>query len=156
MKRIFFLPFLIICTSELQAQNNWPEPKFNFLVIMGGSEFSFEEVNGLDVETQVIEYRGGNSKTFSATKMPSIKKYGNVTLKKGITNDDFTALLAKAKANTNNRETIIIKLMDENREPTMTCTLKNAFITKSVLSKDKSVIESIEVAHEGLSISDGK
>ena len=78
MKRIFFLPFLIICTSELQAQNNWPEPKFNFLVIMGGSEFSFEEVNGLDVETQVIEYRGGNSKTFSATKMPSIKKYGNV------------------------------------------------------------------------------
>jgi hypothetical protein len=47
MKRIFFLPFLIICTSELQAQNNWPEPKFNFLVIMGGSEFSFEEVNGL-------------------------------------------------------------------------------------------------------------
>ena len=46
--------------------------------------------------------------------------------------------------------------MDENREPTMTCTLKNAVITKSVLSKDKSVIESIEVAHQGLSISDGK
>jgi len=156
MKPIFFLSFLIICTSELQAQNTWPEKKINFSVIMGGVEFSFEEVSGLDVEAQPIEYRHGDSKVFSTIKMPGLKKVGNVTFKKGIAKNDFTALLAKVKANTIKRETIIIKLMDENGEPAMTWTLTNAFITKSVLSNDKSVIDTIEVAHEGLKISDGK
>jgi phage tail-like protein len=130
MKRIFFLSFLIIYTSKLQAQNNWPNPKFHFLVTMGGLEFSFEEVSGLDIESQPIEYRAGNGKTFSTVKMPGTKKYGNVTIKKGIANHDFTELLAKAKANIINRETIIVKLMNENVEPTMTWTLKNAFITQ--------------------------
>jgi len=156
MKRIFFIPFLIIFTSELHAQNTWTDPKFHFLVIIGGYEYPFEEVSGLSAETQPIEYREGNSKVYSTVKMPGIKKYGNVTLKKCIANNDFTALLARAKANAINRETIIIKLMDENGEPTMIWKLTNAFITKTVLSNDKSIIERIEVTHEGLSISDGK
>jgi hypothetical protein len=50
------------------------------------------------------------------------------------------------------RETIIIKLMDENGESTFTWTLTNAFIAK-LGSKDKFSIDTIEVAHEGLTVS---
>ena len=160
MKRIFFLPFLIICTSELQAQNNWPEPKFNFLVIMGGSEFSFEEVNGLDVETQVIEYRGGNSKVYSTVKMPGIQKFGNITLKKGIFKGD-KALWDKynlIKMNTIKRSTILISLLDETNAVAMSWKLLYAFPCKMTVSDMKAdaneiAVETMELAHEGLSLS---
>jgi phage tail-like protein len=152
MKRIFLISFLIICTSELQAQNTWPNPKFSYLVTIGGIEFSFEEVIGLSTETQVIEYRGGSSPVYSTVKMPGIQKFGNVTFKKGIAKNDLTSLLAKAKAKAMKRETIIIKLMDENGESTFTWTLTNAFIAKFG-STDKFSIDTIEVAHEGLTVS---
>jgi hypothetical protein len=42
---------------------------------------AFQEVSGLDIEAQPIEYRG-DSKGFSEVKMPGIKKTGNVTMKK--------------------------------------------------------------------------
>lgn len=68
--------------GEVQ-DNVWPLPKFYFTVeIATLSEATFQEVSGLDVEAQIIEYRHGNSPDFSTIKMPGIKKYGNVTLKK--------------------------------------------------------------------------
>jgi phage tail-like protein len=125
-------------------------------VNIDGIETSFQEVSGLEAEAQVIEYRGGNSKTFSTIKMPGLKKISNVTLKKGIANNDLLGLIAKAKTNTMKRTPVTIKLMDENGEPMMIWMLTNAWITKSVLSDDKSIIEIMEVAHEGLSILNGK
>jgi len=154
MKRLFFLLLLLISSNVLLAQNTWPVPKFNFLVNIDGIETSFGEVSGLESETQIIEYRGGNSKTFSTIKMPGLKKFSKVTFKKGIANNDLLALIAKA--NTMKRTSVTIKLMDENGEPTMSWMLTNAWITKSVLSDDKSIVESMEVAAEALSILNGK
>ena len=45
---------------------------------------SLQEVSGLARETQPIEYPAGHSKAFSVVKMPGIRKYGNVTLKKSV------------------------------------------------------------------------
>ena len=71
--------------GEAQDQSIWPLPKFHFSVDIGDQKnLAFQEVSGLDTETQIIEYRAGNSKDFSTVKMPGIKKVGNVTLKKGI------------------------------------------------------------------------
>ena len=68
-----------------EAQDNvWPLPKFYFQVKLGDKEVPFQEVSGLDIEAQIVEYRHGNSKEFSTIKMPGIKKTGNVTLKKGV------------------------------------------------------------------------
>ena len=68
-----------------EAQDNvWPLPKFYFQVKLGDTEVAFQEVSGLDIEAQIIEYRHGNSPEFSTIKMPGIKKVGNVTLKKGV------------------------------------------------------------------------
>ena len=44
----------------------WPLLKFYFLVNFGdGPGVPFQEVSGLETETQVIEYRHGNSPQFS-------------------------------------------------------------------------------------------
>ena len=66
-----------------ESQGNvWPLPKFYFSVDIGSqTNLPFQEVSGLDTETQVIEYRAGNNKVFSTIKMPGIAKFGNVTMK---------------------------------------------------------------------------
>ena len=51
---------------------NWPQPKFHFVVDIAGvgTNLRFQEVSGLDVEAQPIEYRAGSSPSFAAIKMP--------------------------------------------------------------------------------------
>ena|ERR1700741_534256 len=143
-----------------EAQNNvWPLPKFYFSVNIDGKEYPFQEVTGLETETQAIEYRHGNSKQFSTIKMPGIAKFGNITLKKGVFvhDNNFWAWYSKIKMNTIKRITVIIKLLDESGNPTMTWTLQNAWPTKIQGTDLKSdgnevAVETIEFAHEGLVI----
>lgn len=140
---------------------NWPLPKFYFKVFIGSedSAVSFQEVSGLETETQIIEYRHGDNKAFSTIKMPGIAKVGNVTLKKGIFTKDnnFFKWYSTIKMNTIKRETVTIQLLDEQGSPTMTWTLTNAWPTKITGTDLKSdanevAIESMELAHEGLII----
>jgi phage tail-like protein len=145
-----------------KQDNVWPLPKFYFQVKIGDKEIPFQEVSGLDIEAQIIEYRHGNSKEFSTIKMPGIKKTGNVTLKKGIFVKDngFWDWFNKIKMNTIERQTIVINLLDEAGAPTMIWTLSNAWPTKITGTDMKSdgneiAVETIEVAHEGLTIANG-
>jgi len=142
----------------------WPLPKFYFTVNLGSqdSTVSFQEVSGLDTETQPIEYRHGDNKLFSTIKMPGISKSGNVTLKKGIfvNDNNFWKWYDAIKMNTIKRETVVIQLLDESAAPTMTWTLSNAWPTKITGTDMKSdanevAVETIELAHEGLTIANG-
>lgn len=144
-----------------EAQDHvWPLPKFYFMVKIADQEVAFQEVSGLDIEAQVIEYRHGNSPEFSTIKMPGIKKSGNVTLKKGVFKGDnaFWDWFNLIKLNTIERKTVVISLLDEGKNPTMTWTLNNAWPTKITGTDLKSdgnevAVETIEVAHEGIVIS---
>ena len=40
---------------------NYPIPKFHFQVEWGGAKIGFTEVTGLEVSTELIEYREGSS-----------------------------------------------------------------------------------------------
>jgi phage tail-like protein len=142
-----------------KQDNVWPLPKFYFQVKIGDKEIPFQEVSGLDLEAQIIEYRHGNSKEFSTIKMPGIKKTGNVTLKKGVFVKDngFWDWFNKIKMNTIERQTVVISLLDEGGTPTMVWTLANAWPTKITGTDMKSdgneiAVETIEIAHEGLTI----
>lgn len=144
-----------------QSENLWPIPKFYFTVNLGeGVENArFQEVSGLDVEAQVIEYRHGDSPVFSSQKMPGLAKVGNVTLKKGIFAKDnqFFDWYNTVKMNTLKRVPVTIKLLDEKGNATMTWTLQNAWPTKITGTDLKSdgnevAVETIEIAHEGLKI----
>ncbi|HOI26097.1 MAG TPA: phage tail protein [Paludibacteraceae bacterium] len=145
--------------GEVQ-DNVWPLPSFYFKVeIEEIGEISFKEVSGLNLETQVIEYRHGNSPDFSTIKMPGIKKYNDVELKKGVFVKDnkFFDWFAKIKLNTIKRLGVTISLLDEAGAPTMVWKLKNAWpskITGVSLKSDgnEAAVESITLSHEGLTI----
>ncbi len=145
--------------GEVQ-DNVWPLPSFYFKVeIEEIGEISFKEVSGLNLETQVIEYRHGNSPDFSTIKTPGIKKYNDVELKKGVFVKDnkFFDWFAKIKLNTIKRLGVTISLLDEAGAPTMVWKLKNAWpskITGVSLKSDgnEAAVESITLSHEGLTI----
>jgi len=145
--------------GSTQSTNLWPMPKFYFKVVMNSTEISFQEVSGLDTESQPIEYRHGNNPLFSTIKMPGIAKYGKVTMKKGvfISDNKFWEWYNQIKMNTIKKEAVIISLLDETGNPTMTWTLTNAFPTKITAADIKTdgnevAIETIEISHEGLTI----
>ena len=142
-----------------QAATTWPLVKFQFSVKIGSDELLFQEVTGLSSETQVIEYRVGNSAVFSTVKMPGIKKFGNVTLKKGMFKDDkkLWDMYNKIKMNTFERQTVVISLLDESNGVAMSWNLKNAFPVKMSVSDLKAdanepAVETIELAHEGFDL----
>ncbi|WP_340198813.1 phage tail protein [Ascidiimonas sp. W6] len=151
--------------ADGSAQGNvWPLPKFYFKVSLGSQDntVSFQEVSGLETETQAIEYRHGDSKQFSTIKMPGISKSGNVTLKKGIfvKDNNFWKWYDAIKMNIIKRETVTIQLLDEKGAATMTWTLANAWPTKisgTDLKSDANevAVETLELAHEGLTIKNG-
>lgn len=145
--------------GSTQSETVWPLPKFFFQVKWGDQEMSFQEISGLDMEAQPIEYRHGDSKEFSVIKMPGIKKTGNVTMKKGIFKSDnkFWDWFNEIKMNTIKRLPVTISLLDEQGAPTMVWSLTNAFpskVTGTDLKSDGNevAIETIEIVHEGLSI----
>ena len=139
----------------------WPLPKFYFKVVIGGdSTASFQEVTGLDSQTQTIEYRHGDSPVFYPIKMPGLGKVGNVTLRKGIFVNDtgFWDWYNQIKMNTIARKTVVIQLLDETGAPKMVWTLGNAWPTKIMGTDLKSegnevAIETLEIAYETLIVS---
>ncbi len=145
--------------GSAQSTKVWPLPKFYFEVKWAEEVLSFQEVGGLDVEAQVIEYRHGDSKVFSTIKMPGIVQSGNVTMKKGVFKSDnkFWDWYNQIKMNTIKRIPVTISLLDEAGAPTMVWTLANAWPTKITgtdlnAEGNEVAVEEIEVVHEGLTI----
>ncbi|RIH65350.1 phage tail protein [Mariniphaga sediminis] len=137
----------------------YPLVKFHFQVEWGGTKIGFTEVSGLDVETEVVEYRDGASPEYSKVKMPGMQKFSNITLKRGTfaTDNEYYNWWNTVQLNTIERRDITISLLNEEHEPVVTWKVKNAWPTK-VQSTDlkadgnEVAIESMELVHEGLTI----
>ncbi|MBK8983230.1 MAG: phage tail protein [Ignavibacteria bacterium] len=137
----------------------YPLPKFHFLVDWGGNKIGFTEVTGLDITTEVIEYRDGASPEYSKIKMPGQRKFSNITLKRGTFKGDnqFFEWFNTVSLNTIERRDITISLLNENHEPVIVWKVKNAWPTKVTPTDLKAdgnevAIESLELVHEGLTI----
>ena len=62
-----------------------PYRNFRFRVEIDGLQpAGFSEVSGLEITTEVVEYREGTEQNH-VRKLPGLTRYGNVTLKRGIT-----------------------------------------------------------------------
>ncbi len=138
---------------------NYPLPKFHFQVEWGGANIGFTEVSGLDVESEVIEYRDGASLEYVKTKMPGMQKFSNITLKRGTFQGDneFYNWWNSVALNTIERRDVTVSLLNENHEPVVVWKVKNAWPVKVQSTDLKSdgnevAIESVELAHEGLTI----
>jgi phage tail-like protein len=138
-----------------------PYKGFNFLVEIDGiSTASFCEVSGLASETAVIEYRNGSDRANTVRKLPGLTKYANIVLKRGVTHDTQLWEWRKAiEQGTPDRRSGAIVLLDDERNPVRRWHFVEGWITKfdgpDLNAKGNDVaIETIEIAHEGLTIDD--
>lgn len=145
-------------------EGQWPVPKFHFEVDIDGSIVSFQEVSGLEFETQVIEYRHGDDEVFFPKKMAGLMKTPNLVCKKGVFQDDEECLELfkqiveeKTYYTQDDRFDITVSLLDEQGEAVMSWDLTNCFPIKysgTDLKSDANevAIESIEFAYEEIDI----
>ena len=147
------------------AENKYPLTGFHFTVKWSDDDdnISFSDVSGLNVSTKVIEYRVGANTELTTYKMPGLRSYGNVTLKRGSMASDngFFDWFDKIQNNTVERREVIISLLNEKHEAVITWNLKNAFPVKYTpgdlsASKCEVLIENLELAYESFTVSNGK
>ena len=145
--------------GSAQSASIWPLPKFHFQVKWDDTELAFQEVSGLDIETEPLEYRAGNNPVFSTSKMPGMIKTSNITMKKGVFAKDNAIFdwFNEIKLNTIERKTVQIMLLNENGDSEIIWTLTNAFpkqIQGTDLNSQSSdvAVETLVLAHEGLAI----
>ena len=138
---------------------DYPLPKFHFQAEWGGVRIGFTEISGLDVETEVIEFREGSSKEYSKRKIPGMQKFPNVTMKRGIfaSDNDYYKWWNTVALNTVERRDVTVSLLNEKHEPVMVWKIKNAWPAKIASTDLKAdgnevAIESIELAHDGLAV----
>jgi phage tail-like protein len=138
-------------------QRNDPFKAFNFLVeIEGITQAAFSEVSGLESETAVIEYRAGGEKVNWVRKLPGLTKFGNIVLRRGVTQDAELWNWRKSivEGNVDRRNGTIV-LLDDKRNEVVRWNFWNGWICKwegpTLNAKANEVaIETIEIAHEGL------
>ena len=138
----------------------YPIPRFHFQVDWGGAKISFTEVTGLVMEREKIEYRHSDSKDFHKIKLPGMKKFSNIVLKRGKFEGDvdFNLWLDEiANERVNGRRDVVIRLLNEKHTPVAAWSAARCFpvkVTAPDLKSDANEIsiESIELAHEGLKV----
>jgi phage tail-like protein len=107
-----------------------------FLVDLGdgttGVQASFSEVLLPDISIDVIEYRNGSDKAYGTRKLPGISKYGDVTLKRGVTGalNLYSWIDQVRKGDANFRRTVTISLLAEDLTPVFTWKLQRAWPAK--------------------------
>lgn len=135
-----------------------PYVAFNYLIEISGIQAGgFNEVSGLDAELDTVDYRNGDE-DFVVRKLPGMKKFPNIVLKRGIIGvlDVYTWFQQGALGTVDRREGAII-LRDEQRNEVMRWKFVRGWACKYTgpsLKSDSSAvaIESVEICHEGLEI----
>lgn len=141
----------------------YPMTTLHFEVSWGDSQntSNFSEVSGLTMEAEAIEYRGGADKALSVRKIPGLKKFSNVTLKRGIAPAEagnglfewFNSIQAGSVA----RRDVTVSLLNEERTPVMTWKISSAWPVKIEgpglkATGNEIAIESVEFACESIAI----
>lgn len=136
-------------------------PVYHFTVAIEGLETGqFREVQGLSIETEIVEFREGGSND-AVRKLPGRTKWPNIVLKQGFTGSTLLADWAFTQHRTGIviRRSGTITMFDQTGRTVAAWTFHNAWPVKwegpTLKSSGNEVaIESIELAHEGLSLLD--
>ena len=140
----------------------YPLPTFHFQVEWGGSRIGFQEASGLKVAKDVIEYREGVDPGFTKMKMPGLNNWGNITFKRGVipADNEFFDWLNTTKMHVPDRRDLTVSLLNEDHEPTMVWKIKDCWpvsVDAPTMNSttNEAAIESLELAHEGITIENG-
>jgi phage tail-like protein len=136
-----------------------PYRAFNFqLEIEGVPLGAFSECSGLTAEGDSVDYRDGTDLQPNVRKLMGLRKYSNIMLKRGYTQDKS---LWQWYNNIHNgvpdRRNVTIVLMNEEHAPVLRWHAENAWLNKIEgpsfkASGNEVAIESVELIHEGLTI----
>ena len=121
------------------AVRDTPYGAYNFIVELNDGSPSdraiggFSDVSGLNNEITVAEYRAGNYAANHTSKFPAIYKTGDVTLKRGVVrNPDIYNWVEQVRTTgvAGKRDSVVITLLDETRQPVASWTLRSVMPTK--------------------------
>jgi phage tail-like protein len=121
------------------------------------TEAGFSECSGLTMETDPVEYRNGNE-DITVRKLPGLKKFGNITFKRGFTKDGkLWEWRKKVLDGKTERTSGSITLLNEAREASVRWTFTEAWPRKldgpTFNAKNNEVaIETLEIVVEGLTV----
>jgi len=142
------------------AITNYPLKKYNFRVQIDGIDVAgFAEASGFDASVDVIEYREGTDAINAVRKMPGITKYGNITLKWGMSESlSFYEWVQGISAGTmvdagDRMKDVVIYLQDDSRTDVSYWTLVNAWPCKYIApdlnaTSSEVAFESVEITFE--------
>src|SRR5688572_25162394 len=114
------------------GKRNDPFRTFNFRIEIDGlSVGAFSEVAGLSSEGDAIEYREGTDIPLTVRKLVGLRKYTNITLKRGYTQNtelwDWYSNIVNGIPDRRNGSVILV---DEERRDVMRWNFENGWINK--------------------------
>ncbi len=142
------------------GDRNDPFAQFNFLLEIDGlsdAAAGFTEVGGLAAESDIVEYREG-SEPATVRKLPGLRKYSNITLSRGFTNNlELWEWRRTTENGQTERKSGAIVLLDENRQPVTRFLFRDGWISKLEApglnsTTSEAAVEKVEIVHEGLTI----
>lgn len=135
-----------------------PDPYCGYryqVMIDGKIALAFSEVSGYNMSDNAVKYTAG-AEIISPRKLPGLKKYANVSLKKGIINPGLTSgWIDSASAGKKIvGKKLTINMLDQNSKIAASWDFTNAVSVKSVKSTKQNnpgliVYDSVEFSHEG-------
>jgi phage tail-like protein len=142
------------------GQREDPFNATNFRVEIDGiAAAGFLAVSGIEADVIAADYRNGNDKTLNPRKLPGEAKYSNIALKRGLTSD---LTLWKWMQDTLDgklvRKNMSVVLLSDAGEEVLRFNFTNAWPVKWSgpnlnAETNEIAIETLEITHEGLSIS---
>lgn len=141
------------------AERRDPYRTFNFQIQIDGVPLgAFSEASGLTADGDSADYREGTDLQPNVRKLVALRKFTNITLKRGYTQDrSLWAWYGNILNGQPDRRNVTIVLMNEARQPVLRWHIENAWINKIEGPSFKAAgnevgMESVELIHEGLTI----
>jgi phage tail-like protein len=141
------------------AERRDPYRAFNFQLQIDGVPLgAFSEASGLTAEGDAVDYREGTDKQSNVRKLVGLRKYANLTLKRGYTQDkSLWQWYGNIVNGSPDRRNVTIVLMNEAHQPVLRWHAENAWVNKIEGPSFKAAgneiaMESVELVHEGLTI----
>ena len=141
------------------AERRDPYRAFNFQLQIDGVPLgAFSEASGLTAEGDAVDYREGTDKQSNVRKLVGLRKYANLTLKRGYTQDkSLWQWYSNIVNGSPDRRNVTIVLMNEAHQPVLRWHAENAWVNKIEGPSFKAAgneiaMESVELVHEGLTI----
>lgn len=137
----------------------YPHQSFHFLVQAGFSRIGFTHVQLPRLERDVIRYREGSDPVDSVRQLPGLLRVGECVLQRGVlpADHEFFQWLNTGHFGTAERRDILVSLLNEQHQPTLTWRLHNTFpvgLEWSPLEAQSSavLIETLRLSVEGVDL----